>query len=84
MIEYKSELHEPRMEISTDLSISIKSVSEIPDNENEFRMWLANKAVELGSGRHKEYYIRDGNYENDIEVNFTVLMRNLSISTESM
>lgn len=76
MIESTASIYDPQIEISTDLSITVQSISDNPQDSSEFERWLAAKAVEVGTGKQQEYYSEE---DNDIEVNFTVVMRSLSI-----
>ncbi len=41
----------------------------VPDTEkDEFIEWLKHKAVEVGTGKHKEYYGYTEDYKDDIGV----------------
>lgn len=48
------------------------TISDIPKyDEEEFCLWLQNKAIELGTGKHNEYFYSEID-DQDIEVLFKV------------
>lgn len=62
--------------LTTSVTYSIEIVKiekTIPDDEiANFKEWLKNKAVELGLGKHYEYYDITENYLDAIPVLFYV------------
>jgi len=56
------------------LKIEILDIQkDIPESEiDNFLLWLESIAVELGLGKHHEYYSYTDNYKEDIPVSFKV------------
>ena len=59
-----------------DLNVKILQIyKDLPDNQIEnFKEWVLHKGVELGIGKHYEFYGYTENYLDDIPVLFYVFI----------
>ena len=65
--------------LSKTVNLNVKTLKiekEVPsDMLIDFKDWLIYKGIELGTGKHHDYYSFDEDYKNDIGVLFEVYIK---------
>ena len=67
--------------LSKDIKISVKIIDirkDVPKKEiQDFKHWILEKGIELGIGKHFEYYSYSENYLEDIPCIFETSYNNI-------
>lgn len=67
--------------VSKNVNISVRIIDikkEIPQKEiKDFKEWVLAKGIELGTGKHFEYYSYSENYLDDVPCLFETIINNI-------